>query len=63
MKTPDGYRVVELNAQGDDLGSGYLTDNHFTIDAYTSHIAGREPAHVRFIRRLLTSRDRKKGEE
>jgi hypothetical protein len=56
MKTAEGYRVVELNAQGDSNGSGYLHDNHFTIDAYTSHLAGRAPAHVAFIRQLLTSR-------
>ncbi len=59
MKTADGYRVVELNAQGDNNGSGYLHDNHFTIDAYTSHLAGRAPAHVAFIRQLLTSRKKK----
>jgi hypothetical protein len=53
MKTPDGYKVVELNPQGDAAGSGYLTDNHFTIDSYVSHLTGREPAHVRFIRKLL----------
>lgn len=58
MKTADGYRVVELNAQGDHNGSGYLHDNHFTIDAYTSHLTGREPAHVGFIRQLLTRRGR-----
>jgi len=65
MKTPDGYRVVELNAQGDHNGSGYLHDNHFTIDAYTSHLTGRVPAHVAFIRSLLTRKDRgdRKGAE
>jgi hypothetical protein len=56
MKTKDGYRVVELNAQGDFNGSGYLHDNHFTIDAYTSHLVGREPSHVKFIRDILTTR-------
>jgi hypothetical protein len=56
MKTADGYRVVELNAQGDNNGSGYLHDNHFTIDAYTSYLAGRQPAHVQFIRSILTKR-------
>lgn len=58
MKTADGYRVVELNAQGDNNGSGYLHDNHFTIDAYTSYLTGRAPAHVAFIRQLLTRRKR-----
>lgn len=61
MKTRDGYKVVELNAQGDNNGSGYLHDNHFTIDAYTSYLAGRQPAHVAFIRRLLMTQ--KKGGE
>lgn len=56
MKTADGYRVVELNAQGDNNGSGYLHDNHFTIDAYTSYLTGRQPAHVQFIRSLLTKK-------
>lgn len=61
MKTADGYRVVELNAQGDENGSGYLHDNQFTIDAYTSHLTGREPMHVQFIRQLLSSRKRGAG--
>lgn len=57
MKNADGgYSVVELNAQGDFNGSGYLHDNGFTIDAYTSHLTGREPLHVSFIRKLLTAR-------
>lgn len=56
MKTADGYRVVELNPQGDHNGSGYLHDNHFTIDAYVSHLTGRVPQHVRFIRDLLSRR-------
>jgi hypothetical protein len=56
MKTPDGWKVVELNAQGDYNGSGYLHDNHFTIDAYTSHLVGRAPAHVAFIHSLLAKK-------
>lgn len=60
MKTPNGYKVVELNPQGDAAGSGYLTDNHFTIDAYTSHLTGREPLHVQFIRNLLTKHKKDK---
>jgi hypothetical protein len=59
VKTADGYRVVELNAAVDEGGSGYLWDNPFVIDAYVSHLTGREPGHVRFVRKLLTSR--KKG--
>lgn len=60
VKTADGYRVVELNASVEYGGSGYLSDNPFIIDSYVSHVTGREPAHVRFIRGLLSSRQ--KGE-
>lgn len=63
MKTADGYRVVELNAQGDFNGSGYLHDNHFTIDAYTSHLTGRAPAHAQFIHSLLAGKKLKNNEE
>jgi hypothetical protein len=57
MTTADGsFKVVKLNAQGDTNGSGYLHDNQFTIDSYASHLTDREPAHVRFIRKLLSSR-------
>jgi hypothetical protein len=61
MMTGDGFKVVELNAQGDTNGSGYLHDNGFTIDAFTSYLTGREPAHVAFIRQLLTKRKREKA--
>lgn len=61
MKTEGGYKVVELNAQGDYNGSGYLHDNHFTIDSYVSHLTAREPMHVKFIKNLLTTQ--KKGAE
>lgn len=61
VKTKDGYKVVELNASVDQGGgSGYLQDNPFVIDAYVSHLTGREPGHVQFIRKLLTSRKAKK---
>jgi len=59
VKTANGYKVVELNAAVDEGGSGYLWDNPFIIDAYVSHLSGRSPGHVRFIRNLLTQR--KKG--
>lgn len=39
--------------------SGYLQDNPMIIDAYTSHLVGREPSHVKFIRRLLSNRTRR----
>lgn len=58
VKTADGYRAVEANPAAEGGGSGYLTDNPLVIDAYTSHILGREPAHVRFVRNLLSQRAR-----
>lgn len=62
VKTADGYRVVELNASVDSGGSGYLSDNPFIIDSYVSHVVGREPAHVQFIRKLLTDRKRQESQ-
>ncbi len=57
VKTKDGYRVVELNASVDQGGgSGYLQDNPFVIDSYVSHLTGREPGHVQFIRKLLSAK-------
>jgi len=58
MKTDKGYRVVEANPSNDSGQSGYLTDNPFTIDSYVSHLTGQDPAHVRFIRSMLTKRER-----
>lgn len=59
VRTADGYRVVEANPSNYSGPSGYLGDNPFIIDSYVSHLTGREPAHVSFIRKLLT----KKGEK
>ncbi len=56
VKTADGYKVVEANSANEAGASGYLQDNPFIIDSYVSHLTGREPTHVRFIRKLLTSR-------
>lgn len=56
VKTADGYRVVEANPANEAGASGYLQDNPFIIDAYVSQVAGREPAHVKFIRKLLTGK-------
>jgi hypothetical protein len=56
IKTPDGYRAVEANPANEAGASGYLGDNPFIIDSYVSHLTGRDPAHVRFIRDLLTSK-------
>lgn len=54
MKTKDGWRVVELNASVETGSSLWLEENPFVIDAFVSHIVGREPSHARFIRELLT---------
>lgn len=56
VKTANGFKVLEANPSAKGGGSGYLEDNPFIIDSYVSHITGREPAHVRFIRRLLTEK-------
>lgn len=61
VRTANGYKVVEANPSNYSGPSGYLGDNPFIIDSYVSHLTGREPAHVRFIRKLLTSK--KKGGE
>lgn len=56
MRTRDGFRVVEANPANEAGASGWLADNPFTIDAYVSHVVGREPAHVRLVRRLLAGK-------
>lgn len=56
VKTADGYKVVEANPANEAGASGYLQDNPFVIDSYVSHLTGREPAHVQFIRKLLSAR-------
>jgi len=56
VKTADGYRVVEANPANEAGASGYLQDNPLIIDSYVSQLTGREPAHVRFIRNLLSNR-------
>jgi hypothetical protein len=58
IKTTEGYKVVEANPANEAGASGYLADNPFIIDAYASHVTGREPAHVQFIRKLLSKRAR-----
>lgn len=58
VRTADGYKVVELNASVQYGGSGYLSDNPLVIDAFVSHLTGRTPGHVRFVRQLLTGRDK-----
>jgi len=63
LKTVDGYKVVELNASVEYGGSGYLSDNPLVIDSFVSHLTDREPAHVRFIRKLLSDRKKSKGRE
>jgi hypothetical protein len=56
VKTKDGWRVVEANPANHTGSSGYLGDSPFIIDSYVSHLTGRTPAHVQFIRNLLTQR-------
>jgi hypothetical protein len=55
VRTADGYRVVEANPANEAGASGYLQDNPLIMDSYVSAVTGREPAHVQFIRRLLTT--------
>jgi Protein of unknown function (DUF935) len=61
IKTPDGYKVVELNFIDEGGGSGYLRNNPFIIDSFVSHMTGRDPAHVRFIRDLLSKANKKQS--
>lgn len=56
VPTTDGYKVVEANPADETGASGYLQDNQFIMDSYVSHLTGREPAHVRFIRKLLSKK-------
>lgn len=56
VNTTSGPRVVEANPANETGSSGYLSDNPFIIDSYVSKLTGREPAHVRFIRQLLSDR-------
>lgn len=58
LLTEGGYKVVELNRFGMGGGSGYLRENQFVVDAYVSHLAGRQPAHAAFIRNLLTAKSK-----
>ncbi len=61
MLSNKGYRVVEANPEAWDGGSQWLESNPFAIDAYVSSVLGREPAHVRFIRRLLSEEKQRKA--
>lgn len=56
LKAADGYKVVEANPANHTGSSGYLGNNPLVIDAYVSHLTGRTPGHVRFVRQLLTRR-------
>lgn len=56
VKTADGYKVVEANPANHTGSSGYLGDNPFIIDAYVSHLTGRSPGHIQFVRSLLSKR-------
>lgn len=57
MKTTDGWRVVETNASVAGGQSMWLRRNPFVIDAFVSHLTNREPAHVKFVRDVLTNRE------
>lgn len=57
IKTKDGWKVVELNAASEFGQSLWLEENPFIIDAFVSHVSGREPNHARFIRDLLLNRE------
>jgi hypothetical protein len=58
MKTKDGWKVIELNASEAPPGGGssWFATDPFVMDALVSHMTGRDPAHVRFIRRLLAEK-------
>ena len=53
MRTPDGWLVVERNSAVPTGTSSWMENNAFVIDAYVSHIQGREPMHARFLRKIL----------
>jgi hypothetical protein len=53
MRTKDGWKVVEGNASVEGGSSSWLENNPVVMDAYISHLVGRDPAHVQFIRNLL----------
>lgn len=57
MKTKDGWRVIELNPSEASGGSAWLGGNPFVIDAMVSHMVGREPQHVKFMRDILKGKD------
>lgn len=61
MPSAEGYRVVEANPSSEVGGSGYLGDNPFIIDSYVSYVLGREPAHTKFIRDLLSKKRGRKS--
>lgn len=58
IKTADGYKVVELNPSNEIGSSGHLGSNPLIIDAYVSHIQGREPGFAQFIKRVLTKKNK-----
>ena len=63
VRTADGYRVVEANPAEKTGSSGYLQNNPFIMDAYVSHVTGRDPAHVKFLRDLLHGKQATLGME
>lgn len=57
LKTSDGWKVVETNPSVAGGQSMWLRRNPFVIDAFVSYLTNREPAHVKFIRDVLTNRE------
>lgn len=53
VKTPNGWKAVETNPSTVGGGSDWYGESPMVIDALVSHLMGREPAHVKFIRKLL----------
>lgn len=57
VKTKDGWKVIELNPSAAGGGSMWLGSNPYVIDALVSHVTGKEPQHVKFIRDVLRGKD------
>jgi len=62
IKTPQGYKVVELNPSNEIGSSGHLGSNPLIIDAYVSALQGHKPGFAQFIERVLTKKGAKSSE-
>lgn len=56
IRVKGGWKVVEGNAAVEGGSSSWLEHNPLVMDAYVSHLVGRDPAHVQFVRNLLRDR-------